>query len=199
MNERDGLVAKARGEGLVTRELENETLIYDLIRNKAHCLNESAALVWKHCDGRTTVPQMIQLLGKELEVSVDERLVWLALDKLSKAHLLEERITLSAEAGRLSRREAVKRMGLGAALAVPVVMSIVAPTAASAATCAAIGQATNCMSNPTSSACCSKCCDTASPGPDVCLKTGRANGKSCIRDCQCTSGNCDSGFCQPPC
>lgn len=189
------LTAQARREGLVTRELENETLIYDLTRNRAHCLNETAAFVWKNCDGRTTVPQMTEFLRKELNVSVDEKLVWLALDKLGKAHLLEARITLPTEAGRMSRREAVRKLGMGAALAVPVVMSIVAPTAASAATCAAVGQRTNCMNSQTSSACCSKCCNTG-PNPDVCLQAGLSNGASCVKDCQCKSGNCNSGCCQ---
>lgn len=195
MKQTDGLAAQARSEGLVTRELENETLIYDLSRNRAHCLNETAALVWKHCDGATTVPQMTEFLGKELKVSVDEKLVWLTLDKLGKAHLLEERITVPAEAGRMSRREAVRRLGLGAALAVPVVMSIVAPTAASAATCVANGQTTNCNMNEVSSACCSKCCNLT-PNPDVCLQSGLSNGMSCIKDCQCASGDCKEGKCK---
>lgn len=195
MKNSNNLSAKARRDGLVTRELENETLIYDLTRNKAHCLNETAALIWKNCDGRTTVPEMSEFLGKELKVSVDEKLVWLALDKLGKAHLLEARISLPNEAGRISRREAVRRLGLGAALAMPVVMSIVAPTAASAATCIGNGQPANCNMNEASSACCSMCCNLT-PTPDVCLQVGLSNGMSCVRDCQCVSDNCMSGVCQ---
>lgn len=196
MKTQNGLTAQARREGLVTRELENETLVYDLTRNRAHCLNETAALVWKNCDGHTTLPQMTEFLGKELDVSVDERLVLFALDKLGKAHLLEERITLPPEGGRMSRREAVRRLGMGAALAaLPVVMSIVAPTAVSAATCTAVGQQTNCMNSQTSNACCSRCCNTG-PNPDVCLQAGLPNGASCVKDCQCSSGNCNSGCCK---
>jgi hypothetical protein len=189
------LTAQARREGIVTRELENETLIYDLTRNKAHCLNETAALIWKNCDGRTTVPQLTEFLGKELKVSVDEKLVWLALDKLGKAHLLEARIPLPTEAGRMSRREAVSRLGLAAAFAVPVVMSIAAPTVASAGTCAAVGQQTNCGGSQTSSACCSKCCNTHA-SPNVCLQTGKTGGQSCVKDCQCLSKDCKDGKCK---
>ncbi len=36
-----------RKDGLVVKELGNETLVYDLERDEAHCLNQTAALVWK--------------------------------------------------------------------------------------------------------------------------------------------------------
>jgi hypothetical protein len=42
---------QARTEGLTVRELAEETLVYDKERHKAHCLNRTAACVWKHCDG----------------------------------------------------------------------------------------------------------------------------------------------------
>jgi len=46
----------ARQEGLLVRELNDETLVYDLfnIGHKAHCLNSTAALIWKYCDGQTS-------------------------------------------------------------------------------------------------------------------------------------------------
>ena len=45
----------ARTSGLVVRELAEETLVYDEERHRAHCLNRTAALVWRHCDGKTPV------------------------------------------------------------------------------------------------------------------------------------------------
>jgi hypothetical protein len=51
--EKDHL-ARKRKQGLVIKELPDEVLVYDLDRNKAHCLNHSAAEVWERCDGRTT-------------------------------------------------------------------------------------------------------------------------------------------------
>ena len=49
---------RARKDGLVIKELSNETLVYDLERDEAHCLNQTAGLVWKQCDGRTTVTKI---------------------------------------------------------------------------------------------------------------------------------------------
>ena len=39
---------RARTEGLVVTELPDELLVYDLERHRAHCLNPTAALVFKH-------------------------------------------------------------------------------------------------------------------------------------------------------
>ncbi len=41
----------ARKADLVTKEVADEVLVYDLKSHKAHCLNQTAALVWKYCDG----------------------------------------------------------------------------------------------------------------------------------------------------
>ncbi|HKG23128.1 MAG TPA: PqqD family peptide modification chaperone, partial [Blastocatellia bacterium] len=49
---------RARRDALVIRRLPEEVLIYDLQRHKAHCLNGSAAIIWNHCDGKTTMKQM---------------------------------------------------------------------------------------------------------------------------------------------
>jgi hypothetical protein len=55
----DRLIPCARTEGLVVQTLADEVLVYDLERHKAHCLNHAAALIWKHCDGRTSVAEML--------------------------------------------------------------------------------------------------------------------------------------------
>lgn len=127
------LTARARRQGLVVQELPDELLMYDLKRHKAHCLNRTAAFVWNHCDGQTTVDELAKLMETEWHTPVSEDAVWLALDKLSKADLLEERVVLPAEKAGISRRSAVRRLGFGAMLAVPVVMSLVSPTAAAVA------------------------------------------------------------------
>ena len=48
----------ARKECLVIKELPDETLVYDTKHDKAHCLNNTAALVWKNCDGKRTITQL---------------------------------------------------------------------------------------------------------------------------------------------
>ena len=122
-----------RKKGLVVQELSGEVLVYDRERNKAHCLNSTAALVWNHCDGKTSVAQITRAIEREIKAPVDEDVIWLGVDQLSKTHLLQERARVPENKSGLSRREVMKRIGLAAAVALPVVTSIMAPTAAQAA------------------------------------------------------------------
>lgn len=131
----------ARRERLVVQEMPDEVLVYDLDRHKAHCLNRTAALVWQHCDGQNNVPQIARRLEKEFKTTVSEDVVYLALDQLGKDHLLEQRVQLPVAMGGLSRREVMRRVGIATAVALPVVISIMAPTAAHAVTCIPSGQA----------------------------------------------------------
>jgi hypothetical protein len=73
---------KARRSQLVIKELATETLIYDESNHQAHCLNQTAAFVWKHCDGRTSLPALARLLEKETNVSVPEHTVRSPLSNL---------------------------------------------------------------------------------------------------------------------
>lgn len=141
---------EARREGLVIQELADEVLVYDRERNKALCLNQTAALVWKHCDGKTPVSEVARALEERVHAPVDEELIWLGIQQLNKAHLLEQARRLP-ERG-MSRRQVIRRIGLGAAVAAPLVTSILAPAAAHAATC--VGNGGSCT---TSAQCCSGC------------------------------------------
>jgi hypothetical protein len=143
----------ARKEGLVVRELADEVLVYDTQSDKAHCLNKTAALIWHHCDGQHSVKDIANSLTLQLDAPVDEKMVWFALDQLSRDQLLEERVSLPAMMSGLSRRQMVRTLGLAAIVAVPLVTSIVAPTPAQAATCLPPGSA--CTS---SAQCCSGLC-----------------------------------------
>jgi hypothetical protein len=125
---------KARTNDLVIRELDDETLVYDMERDEAHCLNRTAAFVWQHCDGKTTALQAARSLRNELDVSVDADLVWLAVKQLQKFHLVDGERKSPA----VSRRDLVLKYA-PAALALPVIMSIVAPTPAGIASCVGSG------------------------------------------------------------
>jgi hypothetical protein len=124
----------ARRDNLVVRELPNELLIYDLDNDQAHCLNQSAALVWKNCDGEAGIADLARKLETELQAPVSEDFVWLALGQLQEFRLLEKEVTGAAGAPALSRRQLMKKLGLAAAIALPLVTSIVAPTATQAQT-----------------------------------------------------------------
>ena len=125
----------ARKQGLVVKEVSGEVLVYDLDRDKAHCLNQTAALVWKYCDGHTSVSRIAKSLEQDLQAPIDQKVVWYALLQLGKDHLLEERIVPPAIMAGMNRRDMIRALGLAAVVAVPVVTSIVAPTPAQAATC----------------------------------------------------------------
>jgi hypothetical protein len=118
----------ARTEALVVKEVDGETLVYDLKTDKAHCLNETAARVWKNCDGRKSVGEISKALGAESNTSVKDEVVWLALDQLEKFKLLEEAPTRPAFLAGMTRRQMVARLGI-AAVALPAIIAIVAPEA----------------------------------------------------------------------
>ena len=124
----------ARKESLLVEELSDETLVYDEERHKAHCLNQTAAFVWHHCDGQTSVGELARLLEDELGIRANEEVVWLALDRLERVQLLQRRAQHGTETPRYSRRQLVTRLGqIG--IAIPMVVSIVAPLAAAAVSC----------------------------------------------------------------
>jgi hypothetical protein len=129
----------ARKQGLVIQELPDEVLVYDLDRDRAHCLNTTAAFVWQRCNGRNTTTQLAQTLGRQFDCSVDEKIVWLALDQLGRNHLLEKQPAPPPALMGMDRRAMVRALGLAAVVAIPVVKSIVAPTPTQAATCVGLG------------------------------------------------------------
>jgi hypothetical protein len=122
---------RRRREGLLVEPVGRETLVYDLDRHRAHCLNPTAALVWSACDGRRDAAAIAREIAREIpEASVE--LVQVALVKLERARLLE------APAGAVPRRAALRRLTLAAGL-MPVVSSILVPEAAQAASCSQLG------------------------------------------------------------
>ncbi len=115
--------------------MPEEVLVYDLDTNKAHCLNETAAFVWKSCDGVNSVADITKLFGKQTGTPAPENLIWLAIDQLNARNLLTEKLKVNFNGQ--TRREAVKKIGLAAVVALPIISSLVAPTAAWAVACSA--------------------------------------------------------------
>ena len=136
----------------LTRKFGDEVLVYDQERNVGHCLNSTAAAAWKLCDGKNSASDLAKVMTRELSTSVDEPVVMLALEELSKARLLVEEVR---PVRRTSRRNAIRTLGIASAIALPIVTSLVAPTPARAASCFANGKP--CASN---AQCCSGKCGT---------------------------------------
>jgi len=132
------LTPTARREGLVIHELEDETLVYDRERDKAHCLNRTAALVWKYCDGSFTVDEIAKRVRTELQQEVEPKVVWLALTQLRRKHLLEESLTRASLGSNtfnrphISRRELAVRFGKAVLVALPLITTIAEPSTAAA-------------------------------------------------------------------
>jgi Coenzyme PQQ synthesis protein D (PqqD) len=129
----------ARKQGLVIQELPDEVLVYDLERDRAHCLNETAAFVWQRCDGRTSTAQIARTLGNQFNCEVDEQVVWLALDQLGRNHLLQRQLNSPPTVKGISRRALVRTLGIATVVAVPLVTSILTPTAQAATSCLGAG------------------------------------------------------------
>lgn len=153
---REVTMPRSRVEQLTVQELADETLVYDLDRHKAHCLNKAAAVVWSKCDGTTRVRDVARMLHEESGLPADESIVWLALGQLQSARLLDGPVARPIELKDAGRRAAIKRIGLagGAAALLPLITSIVSPTAVSASTCRPTGAACT-----TSAQCCSGVCN----------------------------------------
>lgn len=81
----------ARRKDLIVEELPDEVLVYDLNTDEAHCLNQTAALIWKSCDGQKSVGEIAASLEQELKSPVSEQVVMLGLEELSFIASLKKR------------------------------------------------------------------------------------------------------------
>jgi hypothetical protein len=124
---------RARATGLVVRDLRDEMVVYDKELHQAHCLNRTAALVFRHANGHRTEADIAALLG------ADGQMVRAALEQLAAAGLLEPNpgmVVSVPDPPFPSRRELMRQVGLGAAILAPAVASLLVPTPAeAAATC----------------------------------------------------------------
>lgn len=180
MSQREPCFPRARVNNLVMQDLPDEVLIYDLKNHKAHCLNLIAATVWQHCDGESPILEIASRSSQSLNQKISPTIVWQAIEALSKASLLEEPIKRPSEIPRLGRREAIRKLGLGSSIAVPIVLSIVVPTA--------LAGCTYTNDQPFYSQCCTNA--QCSAGLSCC-----SNFLSSERRCRYVSGHrCGSGF-----
>jgi len=114
------IVSKAVGDGLG---------IFDAQLQKSYVLNATAALVFQHCDGQTTPQQLTERLCQKFNIPRNqaEQLLWLALEDLEKANLLQEKITTTqAPRPMITRRQALTAFAAaGLSLALMPMMSSV--------------------------------------------------------------------------
>jgi hypothetical protein len=172
------LKPRARSAGLLVRDLPGELLVYDKDRHQAHCLNRTAALVFRHADGQCTVLELADRLRAETGWPADESLVRSALEQLAGAGLLQADGDLPADVdpaapfarSSVSRREVLRHVGLGAVVLAPVVTSLLVPTPAeAAATCIPV---TSCQSGVNDG----QPCYISNPATECTLRTCQGTG-----------------------
>lgn len=162
---------QTRQNGLLIRELPDELVVYDQEQHRAHCLNRTAALVFRHADGTRTVDDLAHALDPNAAGPEAESAVKLALVQLAAAGLLEGELVQEHPAAGLTRRDVARRFGIAAAILLPAVATVLAPTPAeAAATCS-----TTCVAKPAGTPCtcigtnpCTATCD----GAGTCLGEG---------------------------
>jgi hypothetical protein len=178
---------EARSEGLLVEELGDELLVYDLESKDVHNLSPLAAAVFTHCDGQTPPSRIAELAEERLGKPVSEDDVSIAVAQLQERMLLESQTLAVHEP--ISRRSFMRKSAVvgGAAVSLPLIASIAAPTAAMALTsippgCTGCGKNSDCITN--------HCCQTVS-------------GKDCLQTCCVTENNSchfvDNDCPSPPC
>jgi len=121
----------ARKTELIVEALPSETIVYDTTHHRVHCLNKTASLIWRHCDGQTSVHQIAHQLSQTLRAPADVDVVRLGLRELHNCGLL---VRESADTTAVSRRDLSKHLSIlgGSFALLPAITSIVAPTPAMA-------------------------------------------------------------------
>lgn len=177
----------ARKENIVVQDTANETLVYDLNTDKALVLNETSSFIWNLCDGKHDISQIQKQVSKQFNQPASEDFIWFAIDQLNKDKLLKNGTDFPNRFAGLNRRQIIKQVGLGTMIAMPLIVSLVAPTSLTAQSGAiSCTMNSDCPPNPTVGCCISNVCIQAQQVPFM---------GPCVDDCQCFLF-CDNGMCQ---
>lgn len=137
----------ARTTDIVVQDLGKEILIYDLKTHKAYSLNETSSIVYQAYDGKTTFEQL------RTRHRFTNEIIFLAINELKKENLIDTAEEYGFALTEMSRREAIRKVALASAIALPLISSLTVPTAAMAAsTCREEGQ--SCTGSDRDSNCC---------------------------------------------
>jgi hypothetical protein len=134
---------RAREADLVVQEAGDEILVYDLLSNRAKCLNEPSAHIWRQCDGNRSAREIAREMTRNMKSDVSEEYVTFGLAELSKHKLIASGFEPSEK---VSRRDVIKRIGLTSVIALPIISSMVAPLAVHANSACVTGGTCTCSS-----------------------------------------------------
>ena len=172
----------SRQDDIVVQETNGEILIYDLRANKAFCLNETSALIWKACDGTRNVSDLSKHVSQQMKADANDDMVWFALEQLKKEKLLAVTPKADGRFDGMSRREVVRKIGLGTAIALPVIAGLIAPTAVHANSACVAGGTCTCM-------------DSTAGSGNICVASVACTDTNCR--CQQTNNGNTMGTCVP--
>jgi hypothetical protein len=119
----------ARSEGMLVEQIGDEAVVFDSVRNTAHCLSPLATAVYMGADGRTRREDLAEVAASTVGEPVSVEAVDAAVGELQELGLIEE-------PSGMTRRTMVGRtaMATAALSAAPLVTSIVTPAGAASAT-----------------------------------------------------------------
>ena len=189
---RNATIAQVKGDHLIVESLRDELVVYDRRTNKAHLLDVQAATIWNAAENGCSMEELARVVdGKTAEQR--QAAAQLGVWDLERAGL----VVTDMEA--LPRRGLLKTLSTAAAM--PLVISILAPTTAAAQTLCntstgGTGQATFLMVGTCGSACGNNgtpnfpCDIMGGDRADGCLDGG--NGPFI-----CCSGMSAAGICTP--
>jgi hypothetical protein len=108
-------------------EVDSEKVIFVEETKQVHCLALLAAVVFDHCDGKTSPTELARIAGDRLDDEVTEEHVQEALAQLEERGLLASPLPIT-----ISRREMVRKsavVGAAAAAAVTLISTVEPPMA----------------------------------------------------------------------
>jgi hypothetical protein len=121
------MLPRARHDGLTTKKLGDELVVFDGDTKAVHSLNRVAELVWRACDGRTDVDALTRIANRATGQPDTRPAVELALEQLSRRGLIDIEVARPAAERRSARRDALRQ--LATALAVPMIVTLTASRA----------------------------------------------------------------------
>ncbi len=115
-------------EDLVIERVQGELLVMRPAATEAHALNQTAAIVFELCDGKTSRAAISAEVARRSGLPVDEDIVDLALSELEEAGLV---VVDEAERRAVTRRSVIRKLGLTVITAamLPLVETMLVPPA----------------------------------------------------------------------
>src|SRR6476620_5693303 len=93
----------ARNTNIIVQEAGKELLIYDLNIHQAFNLNETSKIIYRHCNGKTSLVEL------KRKYKFTDDLIYFALEELQQYNLIEsEKINYF---GKLTRRQVIRQVG----------------------------------------------------------------------------------------